>query len=137
LFEDNLEIRDASIGSLELVGDIFMSIANKADFKLQILRFNNDDGLHDPSQNKAYLKMLLDFLFSVVELNDEEYIDYFFECIFTFKQLEPNFLISYLKEDEKPLSLMINKYINFVQNGYHKNKTIGKYYFIYRSNGYN
>jgi hypothetical protein len=72
------------------------------------------------------LNMIIDFLFSIIEINEEEYIDYFFQNLNLIKEKYEEILIRHIQNEMKLLSVLINKYITFIQNGYSKNRLVGK-----------
>jgi hypothetical protein len=61
------------------------------------------------------LSMLIHLLFSLVELNEEMYSVYFFTSIYSIQNQEV--LINILKNNHTMLSLLVSKYINFIQDG--------------------
>ena len=69
--------------------------------------------------------MIIDFLFSILEINEEKYIDYFFENLNLIKEKYEDILINHIKNEIKLLSVLVNKYITFIQNGYSTNRSVG------------
>jgi hypothetical protein len=69
------------------------------------------------------MEMMLDLLFSAVQLNERDYLDYFFRVLNEYHLKNQKWLLSYIIE-KKQVQYFITKYINFIQIHYQKNKKI-------------
>jgi hypothetical protein len=69
------------------------------------------------------MEIVLDLLFSLVQLNEKDYLDYFFRVLNECNINNHKWLLSYLTE-KKQLQNFITKYINFIQIHYQKYKKI-------------
>jgi hypothetical protein len=99
--------------NIQIIHEIYLDLIAKKTLKLSELKITLN------------LNMIIDFLFSILEINEEKYIDYFFENLNLIKEKYEDILINHIKNEIKLLSVLVNKYITFIQNGYSTNRSVG------------
>lgn len=99
--------------NIQIIHEIYLNLIAKKTLKLSELKITLN------------LNMIIDFLFSILEINEEKYIDYFFENLNLIKEKYEDILINHIKNEIKLLSVLVNKYITFIQNGYSTNRSVG------------
>jgi hypothetical protein len=71
------------------------------------------------------LKYSLDLLFSLVDSNEDDYLEYFFKIIYDYELRDQKSLVNYIVTNSK-LQMFIAKYVSFISTHYKNNRKIGK-----------
>jgi hypothetical protein len=106
--------------------NLFMKYYNSDPSELKELNnIYKDISMKSSTSKLFHSKYSLDLLFSLVDSNEDEFLEYFFNVIYDYEIKDQKLLINYIVTNSK-LQLFIAKYVSFISTHYQFNKKIGK-----------